>query len=70
MAQAAGLDRGGYIAPRAPAAPEIGEKEIADMSIAELSAFVADGKERIENDRKLIDVTPAAAEGEAPNAAG
>jgi phage terminase small subunit len=54
------LDRGGYIAPRAPAALEPGQKDIAGMSIAELQAFVEAGKERVAAERRLIDITPAA----------
>ncbi len=46
------VDRAGYVA--APPAPQLNEKELQHMSIAELETFIR------EKEAKLKDVTPAA----------
>jgi hypothetical protein len=53
------LDRAGFSPPRAKEPLEIEGKSIADLSIAELNAFIQEGRESIAREAMAIDVTPA-----------
>jgi phage terminase small subunit len=57
------LDRAGFVAPKAPEPLDPGAKPVEAMSIAELDSFVREGRERIEREKKAIDVTPVMIEG-------
>lgn len=56
------LDRAGFVAPKAPEPLEPSEKEIAEMSMAELQAFLKEAKEQVAAEKRLLDVTPLAIE--------
>src|SRR5262249_1482682 len=61
------LDRGGYIAPKAPDAPELpSDKQVETMSVGDLERLVIQLRQLEAREAQTIDVTPANAPATVP----